>query len=325
MSQPRPSAAAPWTLAGTTILPGSKVKLEIPVTRLSTGTELSLPITVLHGRSAGPKLLISAAIHGDELNGVEIVRQVVAGLSARSLRGTVVAAPVVNVFGYLTQSRYLPDRRDLNRSFPGSRGGSLAARLAHLFLNQIVIPCDIGIDCHTGADRRSNMPQIRANLHDPETRDLAMAFGAPVVVQARLRANSLRAAASDRGMPMLVYEAGEALRFDADAIATGVTGIRRLMGRLGMIAEGGQDPVPEPFVAESSSWVRVGRGGILLSSARLGDLVQAGDEIAQVIDIHSRLRARVRAPFDGLIIGQTNHPLVSRGDAVYHLARQDVR
>ena len=313
-----------FNFKGTDVPPGKARRVEIPVSTLSTGTQLSLPVAIVNGKYAGPKLLLSAAIHGDELNGVEIVRQILNDVDPRSLRGTLIATPVVNVFGYLMQTRNLPDRRDLNRSFPGSKSGSLASRLAHLFLESIVSRADFGIDFHTGSGGRTNIAQLRGNLYDPRTRAAAFEFGAPVLLQARERANSLRAIAASRGLPMLVFEGGEALRFDRDAIRIGVQGVWRLMLHLGM-RPGTNEPLKKkPFVAASSTWLRTPRGGMFHVSTQPGDTVKSGEILGVVMDIYGRLRARIVAPHNGMVIGMVCNPLVSRGDAVLHLAHSEV-
>lgn len=318
-----PEPNSPFVIHGCSVPAGKTQRTEIPVSTLSTGTQLSLPVAVVNGRYAGPRLLLSAAIHGDELNGVEIVRQILNSVDPRSLRGTIIATPVVNVFGYLMQTRNLPDRRDLNRSFPGSKGGSLASRLAHLFMESIVTKADFGMDFHTGSGGRTNIAQIRGNLHDPTTRAAAFEFGAPVVLQARERANSLRAIASSRGLPMLVFEGGEALRFDRDAIRIGVSGVWRLMAHLGM-RPGSIEPLKRPpFVAGSSIWLRTPRGGVFHDAIRPGDKVKAGETLGVVMDIYGRKRAKVVAPWNGMVIGMVCNPLVSRGDAILHLAKAE--
>ncbi len=199
------------------VAPGRSATGELPIARQVTGTRISLPLQVVHGRSDGSTVWLSAAVHGDEINGVEIIRRVMRQLDARTMAGTVIAVPIVNVHGFLNGDRYLPDRRDLNRSFPGSPTGSLAARIANLFMTEIVSRCDVGIDLHTGSDHRTNLPQIRADLDDPETRALAEAFGAPLMLHSRIRDGSLRGAATERGATVLLFEGGEALRFDDDA------------------------------------------------------------------------------------------------------------
>lgn len=313
-------AAKPFVIASQSIQPGKTGRVELPVTTLATGTAVTIPVVVINGKYPGPTLLVSAAIHGDELNGIEIVRQVMASTQARRLHGTLVAAPVVNVFGYLMRTRYLPDRRDLNRSFPGSPKGSLAGRIAHLFLNQVVAKCDFGIDFHTGSNDRVNMPQIRANLLDEQTAEIARAFGPPVIVQSRVRAQSLRATVAQRGMPMLVYEGGEAARFDAEPIRVGLEGTLRVMKHIGMLNGDPIEASAPPIESPGSSWVRTPRGGIWHCEREIGDYVAVGDSLGKVMDIYGAVRRRVKAHFGGLIIGKTNNPLVSRGDAVLHIA-----
>ena len=214
---------------------GRRHELSLPISQLVTGADVTLPVHVLHGREDGPTVWVSAAIHGDEVAGVEIVRRVLERLQPTHLRGTLLAVPIVNVLGVMAGDRYLPDRRDLNRSFPGSARGSLASRIAHLMMTEVIGRCTVGIDLHTGADRRSNLPQIRCDLEDPQTRALAEAFGAPVLFHARLRDGSLRAAARETGARVLLYEAGEAWRFDEYAIAPGVDGVLRVLAALDMV------------------------------------------------------------------------------------------
>ena len=212
---------------------GTSRALELPITRLVTGAEISLPVRIIHGREDGPTVWVDAAIHGDEVVGVEVIRQVLADLDPKTFRGTLIAVPIVNVLGFMTGDRYLPDRRDLNRSFPGSARGSLASRIAHLFMEEVVAKSEVGIDLHTGSDRRSNLPQVRADLDDPRTRALAEAFAAPVMLHAKIRDGSLRHAARERGATVLLYEGGENLRFDDYAIDAGVAGVRRVLAVLG--------------------------------------------------------------------------------------------
>ena len=311
-----------FEFGGQTIRPGRAEVVELPIPRLVTGADVSLPVRVLHGRAEGPTIWISAAIHGDEIAGVEIIRRVVSRIDPRQLGGTVLAVPIVNVYGFLNDDRYLPDRRDLNRSFPGSATGSLARRVANEFMTSIVSRCDVGIDLHTGSDHRSNLPQIRADLDDPFTCRLAMAFGAPVALDARLRDGSLRAASSAHGINVLLYEGGEAMRFDRQAIAIGVNGILRVFAQLEMVAEAPPADAP-PVLCRSSSWVRTRRSGIALVEVELGERVQRGDQLAVVHDSLGRRLSRARAPFDGIVIGRTEHPLVHQGDAIVHLARTE--
>lgn len=314
--------APPLVIGGVTVAPGERRGVSLPVGMLHTRVPVQMPVWVIHGRRPGPRLFISAAIHGDELNGIEIIRRVRAR-PLTGLKGTLLLVPVVNVFGLLQHSRYLPDRRDLNRSFPGSERGSLAARLAHLFMTEIVERCTHGIDLHTGAVHRSNLPQIRAQLDDEETRTLATAFGAPVVLDSHLRDGSLREAAAERGIPTLIYEAGEALRFDEMSIRVGVAGIVEVMRTLGMLRRkpGTRARPAKPVIADGSHWVRAPAGGILRTAIRLGQRVGAGELLGRVSDPFGADEVRVDATHEGIIIGRNSLPLVNEGDALFHVAR----
>lgn len=305
---------------GAEVPAGTKHRLEMFVSSLSTGTPLTVPVIVVHGRLPGPRLILSAAIHGDEINGTEICRQVLDRVDPFALHGTLIVVPVVNVFGFITQSRYLPDRRDLNRSFPGSAKGSLASRLAHLFLTRLVKLCNYGIDFHTASAGKRNLPQIRANLKDPRTKELAQVFGAPVCIQARERAQSLRAVASSMGIPMLLFEGGEVLRFEKDVIETGVAGTLRVLRHLGMITTIQEEPASPPLIARDAGWIRSPRGGILHLDVGLGDSVQQRQQLGTITDMYGTVRAKVIAPDSGTVVGCATNPLVSRGDALLHLA-----
>jgi hypothetical protein len=309
-------------MGGQDIAPGHVGQLDLPVSQLPTGSQLSIPIAVAHGRDPGPCVWLSAAVHGDELNGVPIVRGVRRRIDPRQLRGTVILVPVVNVFGLLNQSRYLPDRRDLNRSFPGSARGSLAAQLAHLFMTEVVRRCEFGLDLHAGSGGRTNLPQIRADLDDPLTREAAMRFAPPVVVHSSLRDGSLRSAAREAGIHMLLYETGEAGRFDRRGIQAGIDGTLRVLGGLQML-----DPSPLPstpdratLISRKTSWVRTRRTGFCEMRVELGQAVRSGDTVAVVFDALSKAEQKLTAHLDGVIIGHQAGALVHRGDAIVHLA-----
>jgi len=301
--------------------PGSSTVLELPIAGLYSHAPMSLPVQVVCGKRAGPRLFVSAAVHGDEINGVEVIRRLLRLPLLSRLRGTLIAVPIVNVHGFLNRSRYLPDRRDLNRSFPGSERGSMAARLAHLFLNTIVANSDYGIDLHTAAIHRENLPQLRANLDDPETARLARAFHVPVMLNSNLRDGSLREAAAEHGVPMLLYEAGEALRFDEHCIRAGLQGIVSVMRELGMLSRSRSTKSAEPLVARASTWVRAGRSGILRVTAGLGTRVRRGDVIGVIADPFGPQELEVTTTVSGIIIGRHNLPLVNEGEALFHIAR----
>lgn len=310
----------PITIGDTQVNPGERVNVSLPVADLYTSTSLSMPVKVICGRQAGPVLFVSAAIHGDELNGVEIIRRLLKRKILRSIRGTLLAVPIVNVHGFLDQSRYLPDRRDLNRSFPGSPKGSIAARLANLFTREILANADCGLDLHTGAINRSNFPQIRANLDDERTLEIANAFGAPVIINSNIRDGSLRGCASERGMPMLIYEAGEALRFDETCIRGGIRGILNVMRHIGMLPEKSKPDRVKPIVARSTQWVRAGTSGIVTGKAKLGSTVQTGQRLATISDPLGDAEESVISPCDGIVIGRSNLPLAHEGDALFNLS-----
>ena len=320
-SRPVPSATrAPFRIGGIAVQAGRRGQVELPIANLITGSAASLPVKIVHGRADGPTIWLSAAIHGDEICGVEIIRRVLQRLDPRFMKGTVIAVPVVNVYGFMANDRYFPDRRDLNRSFPGSTRGSLASRVAHLMMSQIVSRCEYGIDLHTGSDSRTNLPQVRGQLDDDETHKMALAFGAPIVIHARNRDGSLREAARAAGARVLVYEGGEPSRFDEDAIAIGTTGVLRVMQHLGIIRGDWLEPLEPPLESERTTWVRAGRSGILLSEANTGDWVEKGQLIGRIVDATGYNRARINATATGLIIGRRLHPLINQGDAVFHIA-----
>lgn len=303
------------------ILAGETRIINLPVAMLYTHSEITLPVQVIHSTREGPRLFVSASVHGDELNGVEIIRRLLKLRTLRYLRGTLIIVPVVNVFGLINLNRYLPDRRDLNRFFPGSEKGSLASRLAHLFMREIADICSYGIDLHTGSNHRTNLPQIRACIDHDETRRLAIAFGAPVILDANLRDGSLRQAVFEKGTPMLLYEAGEALRFNEFAIRAGVRGIVAVMRSIKMLPRSRQSKRPlEPLIARSSSWVRAPKSGILHLNVRLGDSVVEGELLGHITDPFGANEVEVRADKSGVIIGHTKLPPVYRGDALFNVA-----
>lgn len=302
------------------IEPGERRRVELPVARLATGNLLSLPVEVLRGSSAGPSIWLSGAVHGDEVVGVEIIRRVMEMLDTGSLAGDVISVPIVNVFGFINESRYLPDRRDLNRAFPGRESGSLASRLAHLFMEQVVRKCDYGIDFHAGSDDRTNLPQIRANLDDEETDRCAMAFSAPVAVHAGLRDGSLRQSAAEAGVHVLLYEGGEARRFGPRAVEAGVDGTLRTLEHLEMCSV---DAPAGPGCRRSrkTRWIRASRSGILHLDVSAGDRVEEGDRMGLVSNSFGDRKAVIRCRTPGIVIGHTLNPLVNRGDALVHVAR----
>lgn len=322
-SNPRPHRPSrTFTIGGQSIAPGNRLRFEIPVARLPTGTHITLPIEVLHGPYEGPTAWVSAAIHGDELNGVEIARLVMEKLKPSRLFGTVIVVPMVNGFGVINQSRYLPDRRDLNRSFPGSKSGSLASRLAHLVMTEVVQRCQYGIDLHTGANHRTNLPQIRGDMEDEETYECALAFNTPVVVQSTMRDGSLRAAAKAIGVKVLLYEGGEPMRFNPDAIKLGVSGVMRVLTYLKMLKTPFKIPKKKPLFIRESTWVRAKRSGMVRLLVELGEEVTSGQVIGLIADVFGDDAQKLKAPYEGIVIGHSNNPLAHQGDGIVHVGRR---
>jgi len=279
-----------------------------------------MPVEVIHGKRPGPVLLVCGAIHGNELNGVEIIRRLRTLRAVNHLQGTLILVPVVNLHGFINKSRYLPDRRDLNRCFPGNSSGSLGSRLAHLFFNEVVCRCDYVIDLHTAAVHRDNLPQIRASLDDAEVHRLAIAFSIPVIVDAGLIDKSLRAEAVQAGIPVITYEAGEALRLSEKEIVTGVRGIVNTMRELGMIKRRARAVVAEPSIATATKWHRAPTDGMFRPLVRLGDRVKSGTPLGMVSSPFTSEEHSVDSRVEGIVIGINKLPLVHEGEALCHVA-----
>jgi uncharacterized protein len=302
--------------------PGSRKTVHLPVSVLSDHTPATLSAHIVHGKHTGPTVFVSAAIHGDEVIGVEIVRRILRAPHLGQLSGTLIAVPIVNSFGFMNHSRYLPDRRDLNRSFPGNATGSLAARLADLFFREVVLRSDVGIDIHSAAIHRTNLPQIRISTTRKETVQLAEAFGAPLVLVSKKREGSLRATAAENGVDILLYEAGEGLRFDEVAVRAGVTGVLRVLQHLKMLVSQDVDtPVARSIRSTSSVWLRAPAGGLLRTFKTIGEQVEERDVLGVISDPFGVTETEVVARDAGLLIGRTNLPVVNEGDGLFHVAR----
>lgn len=314
------AARANFEIGTETIAAGHRRIVHLPVSVLSDHTPVNLSVEVIHGRRHGPTMFVSAAIHGDEVIGVEIVRRLLANPALKLLRGTLLVVPIVNTYGFLSHSRYLPDRRDLNRSFPGSVAGSLASRLAHLFMTEVVGRASIGIDLHSAAIHRTNLPQIRISAGNPGTMLLAQVFGAPVILTSPERPGSLRREGRERGVEVLLYEAGEGLRFDETAVRAGVTGILRVMRHVGMIT-GAEKARTLSVLCGSSQWLRAPAGGLLRTFRGDGDRVQAGDILAVISDPFGQQEIALKAHWPGIVVGRAILPVVNEGDAIYHIGK----
>ncbi len=305
------------------VFPGERKRIQLDIASLFDYTTLSLPIEVIRGAEEGPIMFISSAIHGDELNGIEIIKRILRRPRLKKLKGTLILIPVVNIFGFNNRSRYLPDRRDLNRCFPGTVEGSLGSRLAHIFMKEIVSKCTHGIDLHTGAKHKFNLPQIRACIEDQQTAELARCFGVPVVINSKLRDGSLREAARKRKVCTLLFEGGEALRFDEDIIRHGVKGCLAVLEKIGMIGKLKKQintPKRRSYKAQSSFWIRAPHSGSFKYLKKIGNQVNAGDVLAVITDPFGSDPFVVTAEESGIIIGISTIPLVNKGDAMIHLA-----
>ncbi len=313
----------PFEIGSFSVPAGSRKTVDLPVSVLSDHTPVTMSVHVVHGRKPGKTLFVSAAVHGDEITGVEICRRLLSAPQINKVTGTLLVIPIVNSIGFLNHSRYLPDRRDLNRSFPGTERGSLASRLANLFMKQVVERSDFGIDLHSAAIHRMNMPQIRCSESNKKTIELAEAFGAPIIITSKLREGSLRQTAQAKNVEMLLYEAGEGLRFDELSSRVGVSGILRVMGALGMISRPPK-PARKPVMSSSSSWLRAPAGGLLRTLKAVGEAVVEGDILGLIADPFGETEVEITATQSGVIIGRTNLPVINEGDALFHVAIPDV-
>ncbi len=305
-------------IANQEIKPGEFKEIKINIARLPSHTVIDTPIYVSRGLEDGPVLALMAGMHGDEINGLEIVRRILDGNLHQPKRGTVVCMPVVNVYGFLNFSREVPDGKDVNRSFPGSKNGSLASRVAYNMTHQIIPFIDYGVDFHTGGAMRTNYPQVRAVLNNEKNLELANAFNAPFTLDAPFRPNSLRREASKKGKNIIVYEGGESLRFDHHAIEEGIAGTLRLMNYLGMIDWSPEAKEPSKIIW-STTWVRAKYAGLFQSLVQSGQLVHKGEWIGTITDPFGEFKEKILAPETAYVIGLNNIPVINAGDALMHL------
>ncbi len=314
-------AARAVEILGETIKPGTSARLSWAATELFEGVSVSTPVLVQNGSMPGPTLCLTAAVHGDELNGIEMVRRVMHDLEPHKLSGAVIGVPIVNVQGFRRGSRYLPDRRDLNRYFPGNPNGSAASRIAHSFFENVLRHCDALIDLHTGSFERANLPQIRADLRNPDVVTLTQGFGSMVILHSTPAAGTLRYAATNAGIPTVTLEAGGPSQLELNEVKHGVKGIETLINTLGMIPKTRLWGDPEP-VYYRSTWVRANSGGVLLADVSLGSTVRKGDLLGSITDPMSNARTEIRSPYSGRIIGMARNQVVMPGFAAFHVGIQ---
>lgn len=297
---------------------GEQKIVNLNIARLPTYTSIDLPVLVHRARFDGPVILLTGGLHGDEINGVEIIRRMIERELVMPEKGTVIAIPIVNIYGFIQNSRGLPDGKDINRSFPGARGGSLAKLLAHTLMSEIIPVVDCGIDFHTGGASRSNYPQVRCSFKIDRAKEFAEAMGSPVMMHSGLISKSFRNAAHKKGVEIMVYETGESLRYDEVGIEEGIDSARRLMKHLGMIKS-----APDPNktrIFNQSTWIRTKNAGLFISKTELGEELNKRQVLGQIKDPYGDLNSRVIAPYDGMVIGLNNCPVVNKGDALIHFA-----
>jgi uncharacterized protein len=310
-------------IAGQEIRPGEFKEIDINIARLPSHTVIDTPIYVSRGYEEGPVLALTAGMHGDEINGMEIVRRLLDSGLNQPKRGVTVCMPIVNVYGFLNYSRDVPDGKDINRSFPGHKNGSLASRVAYHLMHEVIPFIDYGIDFHTGGAMRSNYPQVRAVLGDPKNVELANAFNAPFTIDAIFRPNSLRKEAAKKGKNIIVYEGGESLRFDQHAIEEGLAGTLRLMKHLSMI-DWAPDPTEENKTIWSTTWIRSKNAGLFQSNVKCGQLVHKGEWVGTITDPFGEFKEQIRANETGYVVGLNNIPVINAGDALMHIGMDNV-
>lgn len=305
-------------IAGQEILPGQRVQINALIAKLPTRTPIDIPVFVARSKKDGPTLLVMAGVHGDETNGIETLRRLIKSKAYIPTKGTVIAIPIFNVYGFINHSRGLPDGKDLNRSFPGSKSGSLASRIAHFFTNEILPQIDYGLDFHTGGASRNNYPQIRAAFENPEEMNLANVFGAPLIIKSPFREKSLRSSAAKAGKSILVFEGGETLRLRKSAIDAGIDGVLRVMKYLDMRDEAPASITTSIYI-ENSTWVRARYAGLHHSQVRNGARVEKGQVLGLITDPYGQFEKTIKSPMDGVVIGINNYPVVNMGDALMHI------
>jgi predicted deacylase len=313
-------AWGPLRLLDREIPPGTSSKFPFIPAVSFEASFLNAPVFVARGLTRGPTLCLAAGVHGDELNGVEIARRAFAQTDPKTLRGTLISLPAINAEGVRAGNRYLSDRRDLNRAFPGREEGSIASLIAHAVFSRVLIHCDAIVDLHTASSKRTNLPQIRADISDPKVRQLAIHFGLGIVVGGSGPKGSLRREATRAGIPTIIDAAGEPLRFQDDEIERGVDGVENVMAWLDMM-DYPEFEIPDARVYERSSWIRVspGTGGFFFPTASLGDVVSPGDKLGKIVDPLTDASVAVTSPIPGEIIGMAVPQPVLSGYALFHL------
>ncbi len=314
-------AIAPFSISGVPVEPGEKREIYLKVSESYLSQSIAIPVTVIRGLKPGPTAFVMAALHGDEINGVDIVRRLIFDLDHQKLRGTLIAVPVVNIPGFLTQSRYLPYHRDLNRFFPGNSKGNNAEKFAARLFKEIVRKCDFGIDLHTAANGRLNLPHVRGDMRHPKARKLARAFGATVMMSQSGVKGSLRHAATEAGVPTILFEAGETGKFSPAISLVGLQGVLNVLSVMKMWPVHERKRPLFQVIVKSSHWVRAPKGGILELAVRPGDIIYEGDLIGTILNPFGRTVTQIQSPSTGIVVGVTTAPLTVPGTGIVHLAK----
>ncbi|MGZ3698572.1 MAG: succinylglutamate desuccinylase/aspartoacylase family protein [Bdellovibrionota bacterium] len=315
------STEAIFSISGIKVAAGETREIYLKVSESFLSGAIQIPVTVIRGRQAGPTAFVTAAIHGDEINGADIVRRLIFDIDHEKLSGTLIAIPVVNIHGFLTQSRYLPYHRDLNRFFPGKRAGNNADRMAARLFKEVISKCDFGIDLHTAADGRLNLPHVRGDMNHPKVRKLARAFGATILVDQPGVRGSLRREATEIGVPTILFEAGETGRFSPKISLIGLQGVLSVMSEMGMWPAYEQTKPPFQVIVKTSDWIRAEKGGILDLAVKPGDLLYEGDLLGSILNPFGKTVTQIRAPTTGIVIGVTTAPLTIPGTGIVHVAK----
>ncbi|MBP6312759.1 MAG: succinylglutamate desuccinylase/aspartoacylase family protein [Flavobacteriales bacterium] len=316
-----PSACKLIQVLGESIRPGEHVTLDMQVAKLYTRTQVDIPVVVHRARQDGPSVLIMAAVHGDEVAGIEVIRRILVDLKKRPLeKGTLIAIPVLNVFGFIAMQRELPDGRDLNRYFPGSANGSLGSRLANSLVKEVLPAADVVIDLHAGGAQRMNYPQLRYTEGDQRALLLARMFDPPVILKSKIIAGTLRQYMVTKDTPYLLFESGASKQFDEQTTTEGIRGITRVLEGLDMWT-GARQPARGAAELETSSWVRANHSGLLEIIVANGHHVEKGTTLANINDPYGTWQHQMRAPFSGQVLCVNTSPVVNQGDALFHLGR----
>lgn len=310
-----------FQICGKSISPGQTRDVHLRLSETYSGEPVSVFVRIIRAKKPGPIIFLTGAIHGDELNGMGVIRHIMLR-KLKLIKGTLICIPLVNVFGFENHSRYLPDRRDLNRAFPGNKNGNLSKRLAHTIFSEVISKCDYGIDLHAAAVRRTNFPQIRADLSNPILKEMAYAFGSELIINKKGHYNSLRAAATRAGCPTLLYEAGEVFKFEPGALSLGIRGVMNVLRHWGMLKGDIKRPIYQTSV-QKTTWIRSNQGGMLLFHVRPGDIVKKGDKIATCEKLFSPKTSAIMTTVRGIVLGMTTLPAVKPGDPVCHIAVPD--